>query len=73
MNYDTGEVREYIHTYVQMVYLFDVFPSGVMCERSRELVKTVIARAREFPDELKDKRFERTLDRIRKYSARFTL
>ena len=56
-----------------MVYLVDTFPSGVMSEKSRELVKTVIARAREFPDELKDKRFERTLDRIRKYSARFTL
>ena len=73
MNYDTGEVREYINTYVRMVYLVDTFPGGVMCEKTREMVKTAIAKARKFPDELKDKRFERTLDRIRKYSARFTL
>ena len=73
MNYDTDKVKEYMHTYVQMVHLVDIFPGGVMCEESRKVVKTVIAKAREFPDELKDKRFERTLDRIRKYSARFTL
>ena len=61
MNYNTDEVKEYMRAYAQMVHLVDTWPAGVVCEETRETVRKSIAKAREFPDELRDESFESIL------------